>query len=245
MVPYPSLLKDIIDQAAKQKDSKKGPLKAVFDLDSTLFDVSHRITQIFHQFAKLSDIAEKFPEASKQLLALTPKATDWGVKKTLMRINFKSPGDDFLKTLVEYWKKHFFSSDFLHIDRPYPGATEFVQDLFKAGADILYLTGRDIPRMLKGTLASLRAHSFPLDENHANVFLKPSTQIADTDFKKEFFLKLDQSKGDVWFFENEPVNIKLVLDCCPHVKVVFVTTVHSEKNPEPGVHIPRISGFTL
>jgi hypothetical protein len=97
--------------------------------------------------------------------------------------------------------------------------------------------------MLKGTLESLSFYGFPIEKDHANVFLKPSTETGDGEFKRDFFLKLDRSPGEVWFFENEPKNIELVLTHCPHIKVVFVATVHSEKHPEPGQHIPRISGF--
>jgi hypothetical protein len=238
----PKFLEDILKVARRAKGSKP-PLKAIFDLDSTLFNVSPRITKIFHLFAEQDEIKKHFPEASKELLLLTPHDSDYGVRKTLTRIKFRSPGDDFIMELVEFWKKHFFSSEFLDIDVPYPGAKDFVQSLHDAGADILYLTGRDIPRMLEGTLKSLKKNGFPLNKDHGNVFLKPSIEVGDGEFKRDFFLKLNRDPGEVWFFENEPKNIDLVLTHCPHIKVVFVATVHSEKYPEPGLHIPRISGF--
>jgi hypothetical protein len=235
-----ALLTSILEQAL-ELTKKNEPLKAIFDLDSTLFDVSFRIAKIMHDFA--ATVADQYPEASKKLLTLVPDPSDFGVKKTLMRLNFEAPNEEFIKNLVEYWKRHFFSSDYLYLDQPYPGAKKYVNELHQAGAEIYYLTGRDIPGMLKGTIDSLKFHGFPIAEDHTNLVLKPSTNISDHDFKKDFFKNLDLNSKNIWFFENEPTNIHLVNENSPHINIVFVNTVHSGKAPEPGVQISRIPGF--
>ena len=222
---------------------KISPLKVIFDLDSTLFDVSPRITKIIHLFAEQNEIKENYPEESKILLSLRSHESDYGVKKTLTRIGFQPPNMEFIKSLVDFWKKAFFSNAYLEFDQPYDGAPEFVRELHKAGAEIYYLTGRDVPRMLDGTIKSLRAHGFPLNDDHSGLVLKPSTEISDHDFKAEFFKGLNSDSGETWFFENEPKNIHLVEKLTPKIKIVFVATVHSGKEPEPENHIQRISGF--
>jgi hypothetical protein len=242
MRAYPPLLSEMIESAKRQK-AKGAPLQAIFDLDSTLFDVSHRIAKILHHFADLPEIREKYPEAASFISRLEPHRLDYGVKRTLNRVGFKLPDEDFAKTIEKYWKKHFFADTYLMYDQPYPGATAFVNDLYKAGGEISYLTGRDIPRMFQGTVASLKQHGFPVDPEHTNVALKPNTGISDSEFKKDFFLKMDKSPGPVWFFENEPKNIHLVMEHCPHIEIVFVETVHSEKMELPPPSIRRISGF--
>ena len=61
----------------------------------------------------------------------------------------------------------------------------------------------------------------------SNLFLKPSAEIRDHDFKKKFFEEMEKTSEEIWFFENEPTNIYLVLKISPHVNIVFVDTVHS------------------
>lgn len=238
----PQQLLDKLVQTAKTRP-KDSPLQAIFDLDSTLFDVSPRITKIIHNFAETKEIKEKYPEASLALLKLEAHESDYGIKKTLMRIGFRPPSEEFIRKLVDYWKKDFFSNNFLYCDKPYPGAAEFVTHLHEAGADIFYLTGRDIPRMLEGTIKSLKANGFPLKKDNSDLILKPNTEVSDHEFKGEFFKGIDNRFDEVWFFENEPKNIYLVEKITPQVKIVFVATVHSDKDPEPESHIQRISGF--
>jgi hypothetical protein len=240
----PPLLDQILGDARAHKVSGVG-LTAIFDLDSTLFDVSPRISTILHEFARLPEIKTRYPSQSDQLLALTPHEKDYGVRRTLERVQFRLPDDaeEFKTKVVEFWRKLFFSNDYLIYDKPYPGALEYVQDLHKAGARIMYLTGRDALRMGRGTIESLKQHGFPLDPDSANLIMKPTPDERDHDFKRDFFSEIDRVTGDVWFFENEPLNIHLVLQVSPHIKVVFLDTVHSGNAPLPGDVVPRISGF--
>lgn len=242
MASFPALLKKIIAEAEDHK-AKGHSLKAIFDLDSTLFDVSPRISKILQSFADLPEIRATYPKESEFLLTVEPHPQDYGVRKTLERYGVSFENQEFLKILVEYWKKLFFANEYLKYDRPYPGAAEYVTTLYKAGADIYYLTGRDVPRMREGTIQSLKDHRFPLTGTHSNLILKPDSQVSDAPFKKEFLERMDHSRGPVWFFENEPVNINLVLEHCPHIRVVFVETVHSQKAAIPPDSVPRIEGW--
>lgn len=215
-------------------------VKVIFDLDSTLFDVSPRIAQILREFAAEPEMEQRYPSESAILKKVEAHPADYGIKRTLQRYQFPFRDMEFFKLLVEFWKKKFFSDDYLKYDQPYEGAKDFVQQLSKEGAEILYLTGRDIPRMKKGTVESLIEHGFPvLSEDH--LMLKPNTEIGDVEFKKNYFEKMEHKH--VWFFENEPANILVVLDIAPHVQVVFVDTVHSGTGPLPPENVMRITSW--
>jgi hypothetical protein len=244
IVKNENLLQEIVKKAAFAKKGGE-PFTAIFDLDSTLFDVSPRISKILQAFAALPNIKTRFKKEAEILSTIQPHSSDYGVRRTLARhgVSMEDTTPEFAELLVSFWKKNFFGNEYLIYDAPYPGAVKYVLDLEKAGAKILYLTGRDVPRMLPGTIQSLRAHGFPLDSKNINLILKPSATERDHDFKKRFFEEMEKSKGEVWFFENEPTNIYLVLETSPHVKIVFVETVHSEAVPVPGDETLRISGF--
>ncbi len=243
MSKRPELLEQILKETVTSKSSGSR-LKAIFDLDSTLFDVSPRITKILHDFAELPEIKTQYAQEAALLRTVKPHVGDYGVKRTLARYGFNiAPTEEFVRLLVEFWKKGFFANQYLKYDIPYEGAVEFVNDLYNLGADIYYLTGRDIPRMHQGSVESLKQWNFPLDNDHANLILKPNTGIEDFNFKKDFFMKMDHSTGPVWFFENEPINIRLVLENCPHIKLVYLDTVHSETEAPPPAHVPRIKGY--
>ena len=238
----PDILNKILTEA-REHQRRGTPTRAIFDLDSTLFDVSPRIARILNDFAADPEMLLRFPNETKVLALVEPHVKDYGVRRTLERYGFEPPSPEFAKILVDYWKGHFFGNDYLKYDMPYPGSQTFVQDLYALGTEIYYLTGRDIPRMLQGTINSLEQHGFPLKSDRSNLILKPVTGSDDAVFKKDFFLQMDRSSGPAWFFENEPANIYTVIEHCPHINIIFVETVHSESMPPPGANIPKICGF--
>lgn len=216
----------------------KSDSTVIFDLDSTLFDVSPRITAILHNFALNPEHQRKYPEYCEQILKVKPDPSDYGVRRTLERHGVHLTDMNFGFMLVEYWKERFFSGQYIHHDTPYEGAVEFVHDVKAKGAQVLYLTGRDIPRMKDATIESLKAHGLPLTHNTENLILKPSPDISDAAFKQKYFANLKQ--GKYYFFENEPLNIHLAMVESPYVKPIFVDTVHSNRAPLPSERVPRI-----
>src|SRR5689334_5339370 len=111
----------------------------IFDLDSTLYNVSHRTQKIMEAFAREPEMSQAFPEEVARLPNVKVELRDWGMKEAFIRAAFKA-SDKFAMSIRDYWNKHFFSSLFLHEDKPYPGAVEYVNALDKAGAQIWYLT---------------------------------------------------------------------------------------------------------
>lgn len=184
-MPFQSALKGLLTIVEDHKSSV--PVHVFFDLDSTLFSVRRRTQTILRQFA--DEYKDQFPEQTRVLRNIELLDTDWGIKSALIRsgISFDL---NFGPAVRDYWKLHFFSSTFLHLDDPYPGAVQFVQRLASAGAVVSYLTGRDRHRMGSGTIDSLRAHGFPLDTNANHLMMKPSLAISDVDYKEAVFAEL-------------------------------------------------------
>lgn len=227
-------------ELARQRQTEEGvaPLLAIFDLDSTLFEVSPRSQAILEEFIAHPEAQSRYPEEIVELEKLTIHPLDWGIRPTLERSQIRSTWD-FFETVRDFWVERFFNNNYLHHDKLYEGALEFVQELHGAGATIKYLTGRDRERMGEGTLRVLRERMFPIANPHSHVILKPHSSLEDAAYKVERIRELSKRYDEIWFFENEPVIIHEVRAQLPHVNVVFVETIHSGKADAPK-NIPRI-----
>ncbi len=220
MSAIPTNLNEILNISAQNAAQNKSTL-AVFDLDSTLFNVSTRTQKILHEFADLHKI--------DHLKNVEIKLEDWGMKEALIRAGYKAEDDlEMLKSIRDFWSERFFSNEYLHYDVPYLGAISFVQDLADTGCEIFYLTGRDQARMYKGTVEVLNKWGFPYKKE--NLFLKPEKSQDDELYKLDWFKALDDARyTNIFFFENEPVNINAITKFCPQVDVIFLDTTHSRK----------------
>lgn len=217
----------------------------VFDLDSTLFDVSPRLEKVLLDFAKIPEHQREFPKQIEFFKNIQILKQDWGIREILIRAGLEGHHHDFQNKVRQYWIKHFFSNDALVHDVPYAGAVEFVQSLSAIGADIIYLTGRDIHRMGDGSKKSLRQWGFPLDELTQRLILKPHQGLDDAAFKNDWFMSLPKNKYEkIWYFENEPVNINLIRKARPEVEIIFFDSTHSGEATPPD-DLPRILHFLL
>jgi hypothetical protein len=194
---------------------------AVFDLDSTLFNVSTRTQKILSEFAEQHQF--------ERLKSVQVKHEDWGIKEAVLRAGFSIEDDiEVLKQLRDFWSERFFTSEYLHYDVPYLGAICFVQELAETGCEIKYLTGRDNSRMRKGTVEVLKKWGFPFTDE--NLFLKPNRSQEDELYKLDWFKELNHSDyKKIFFFENEPVNVNAITHSCPEVEIIFLETTHARK----------------
>ncbi len=233
MVDNSSNLNEILKITSKIAAQNMRTL-AVFDLDSTLFNVSTRTQKILLDFAHL--------HSKEDLKSIEVFHTDWGIKEALMRGGYHFDEHiEFHTQLKDFWFEHFFSNKYLQYDVPYPGAIEFVLELANAGAEILYLTGRDVHRLGQGSKDVLLKWGFPCSDKQ--LILKPHRSMNDELFKRDWFIDLDRSYFQkVYFFENEPVNINAVLQSCPDVEIIFLDTTHARKQTVTAP-ITRIPNF--
>lgn len=242
MTQHGRYLEKILTEMAHLTSQSHSSL-AVFDLDSTLFDVGPRLKKILHDFAANPQHQKKYPEACKALAKAQTERTDWGIKDAVMRAGLGDHSTELHHDLRDFWKAWFFSNDYLQYDIPYEGAVEFVQQVAQKGADIAYLTGRDIHRMGKGSREVLEKWQMPVDEHKARLVLKPLKGMDDAQFKSDWFAEIPSNKyKKIWFFENEPVNVNLVRSLHKHIEIVFFDSTHSRKEVPP-LDVPRIINF--
>lgn len=239
-------MSEILEQVFKKiETAHKNGLKTitVFDLDSTLFDVNPRLEKVLLDFADVKVHQERFPEQIQHFKNIKAHRTDWGIRKTLIRAGLTHADPEFQNAVKDFWRKNFFSNEYLVYDVPYDGAVEYVQQLFTLGAEIHYLTGRDEKRMGQGSRDVLRKWGFPLDEVRAHLALKPRQGMDDGLFKRDWFVHLNhQDYKEIWFFENEPVNINWIARTSPHVNIVFFDSTHQGLEEAPA-NIPKIMNF--
>ncbi len=218
---------------------------AVFDIDSTLFDVSPRVERILMDFAEEPTSKANFPKQIQLFKDISTHRKDWGFKNALERAGLDGHHPEFQEALRKYWYQRFFSNDYLQYDLPYDGAVEYVNKAANLGAEVVYLTGRDVERMGSGSALTLKHAGFPLDDRQTQLVLKPHKGMDDAEFKTNWFTGLPKNHyADVWFFENEPVNIHHLRQRHPEVNVVFFESTHAGK-ASPPEDIPKIMHFLL
>jgi hypothetical protein len=225
----PPVLDEIMDQV--RKSSAENPV-LVFDLDSTLFNNGPRTRQILVELALEDDTLRPL---QPKLQAL-PNDLPYLVGDTLKRVGLA--GGESTDRLVKGWAQRFFSDTYCVFDQPYPGAVEFVREAARQGATIVYLTGRDAPRMAVGTTESLRRSGFPVATPNALLIMKPSGQVEDEAFKRTALETIHRSGLVIATFENEPRNANLFAERWPKAIHVFLTT-----NSDPKKVVPLAKGI--
>ena len=232
------VLTEVEERAARVVERGERPV-AVFDLDGTLFHNGSRTKAIWLDAARRS--RKDFPDLQGKLEILDPLTLPYRVKSALPGLGVTDPAAQ--KMLMDAWVAGFFSDDFIQFDVPLAGAAEFVNGLRDAGTTVVYLTGRDAPRMLVGTTASLRETGFPLGVHATELIMKPDPAVEDSLFKAGVFDYLDGLGVVVGVFENEPGNVNALAARFPTAVGVFLDTNHRPEAPPVDPHLPRISDF--
>ena len=232
------ILAQVLAEASRMKDAL-----VVFDLDSTLLNVQPRTLQIFKDFVKQKPIQRQFPLAYSVISNMGTLSDErYRIEDHISDLGLEGLGEDFLQQLITFWKRHFFSNDYLKHDLPYTGVFDFLMALKSHQVNILYLTGRS-QKMEDGTRKSLLDLGFPLESEQARLILKAEKSMDDAFFKKKVILEMDRKHKPIWFFENEPFIVNPIFRELPHIQVIFVDTVHSNRESDPHQNIPQIQSF--
>lgn len=238
------ILGQVLVQIGKNREQGLTSL-VVFDLDSTLFNVAPRMEKILREFAQVPDHRARFPKEIEAFDRIQMQKGDWGIFDSLVRAGLDGHHPELEEAVREFWKPRFFSDSYLNHDVPYDGAAEYVRAIEENGADIVYLTGRDVARMGRGSLEVLEKWDFPVDGARSHLVLKPDKAMDDALFKTDWFLALPKDKyADIWFFENEPVNIHSLMPAAAHVKIIFFDSTHSGKAAAP-TDLPTVIHFLM
>ena len=231
------ILKSILKEAS-QADAGL----AIFDLDSTLIDVRHRVLRIFKDFVNVEGVKKRFPKAFNVISntsSLHPNR--YFIEDHMKDLNLDGLGDVFIEEILKFWKQSFFNNNYLKYDLPYPGALDFVNKMQDYPIKIVYLTGRDKPRMEEGTYKSLLNIGFPIDDTQ--LILKPHKSMDDALYKKEVIFDFDKKYRPIWFFENEPFVVNPVFEEASHINVIFFDSNHSQREKAANCKIPSIKSF--
>jgi hypothetical protein len=152
--------------------------------------------------------------------------SDHGLESAVRRAGIEFHDEELKKKLIHFWRDRFFTDEYLETDRPFVGASEYVQELHALGAHIYYLTGRDWIRMGLGTPRELLRWKFPLNCERAELLMKPRKGLDDAEFKASELFRI---KNATWFFENEPIIIHYVESKMPQLNIVYMESSHSGK----------------
>ena len=234
----PELLDETLKACEKAVAEKQLPV-VVFDLDSTLFDNAPRNRAIIEEFAET--VKDKYPDFYKAVKAMKNENLAYSLDDTLKNIGIND--DKILKELKKVWYDKFFTDKYVVLDKAYEGAVDYVAKLHKAGAKIVYLTGRDTPDMEKGTLQSLKDYKFPIGDTNSVLLTKPEKKIKDDEYKKTASAEILKMGKVIASFDNEPKNVNLFKGVFPGAIVVFVETNHSPKAVPVNASIPWIKSW--
>jgi len=221
-----TLLRSILDRVRKQAETN--PPVLVFDLDGTLMDNRPRVVAILHELAHAW--RERHPEAAERCGRVQPDDIVYGFVENLRRLGVTDP--HLHQEGFDFWKERFFADLHVKHDVEVSGAQKYVRACHKAGAVIVYLTGRDLPNMALGSFASLRDLGFPIGVVGAELVVKPTFEMLDSDFKRSVASELRRLGTVIAVFDNEPLNVNLFLETYPAATGVFLDTQYAP-NPPP------------
>lgn len=200
----------------------------VFDIDGTLTDPSPRTRALFEAYATTH--ARDRARLRAGLAKVPVERYAYAPESTLARMGVRDTA--LVRRITKAWADGFFANKYLGRDTPLAGAPAYVDSLWRHGAYVVYLTGRDAPRMLEGTAAALRDRGFPIAHPRAVLVMKPDPKMGDLVFKKAVFDDVARVGPVAGVFENEPANLQAMADRFPDAIAVFVDTTHDPKKTE-------------
>ncbi len=235
----PGLLQGILAEVRTAYNRQERPM-VIFDVDGTLFDNRPRIVTILKEYAD-KELKRVRPEDARKFTALSIDRVSYRLTDTLTGIGVTDPA--VVNNANVFWSQRFFNDDYLKYDIPTPGSVNYVRTLYSNGARIVYLTGRDAPRQLIGTVKALRDRGYPIGIQGTELIMKPTMQTQDAVFKQQVTNYLRHYGKIIAAFDNEPANVNVYRRAFPKAKVVLHGAPHSPNAPPLLPNIQRLSNF--
>ena len=230
-----SIHRTILDAVGARR--KERPV-CIFDLDGTLYENRPRTLRILHAVA--ASLESEHRDDASTILALSWQDLAYRVEDSLRP---RGVSEVVIDRCIAAWRKRFFTDTACSDDIPLRGAVRFVRQCYDRGATVVYLTGRDIPGMLVGTVRTLRDDGFPVGVPRTELVLKPTFEEPDIAFKQRMFDALDELGTVLATFENEPGNANKFLARWPSAYSVFVATQWAPGAPPIDDGVVRIADF--
>jgi hypothetical protein len=211
----------------------------IFDLDSTLLDNRPRQAKIFVDFATAHGVPE--------LLQARPEHWEgWDLRAPMAKLGLSADRiEQIFPILKDFWSERFFTSDYCQLDVPIAGAPFFTSEIARAGAQVVYLTGRH-EGMRAGTMTSFARHGFPLPPGNGRpvyLVMKPTLDESDDAFKAAAHAKVRELGAVVAAFDNEPTHVNDLAQSFPEAIVVHLATDHSGRQVALQSGIASIPSF--
>jgi hypothetical protein len=237
---------EISDRVSKEIQVGGRPI-VIFDLDSTLYEVGPRTFKIIQDWTE-SPRGSMVPEFRDWVRSLKEDHVRYSVAETLEEAFLRHKqvpawGEnrrEWIESIQRFWFERFFTDEYLIFDRAYPRAMEFVSQVYRSGAEVVYLTGRHEGNMGRGTILNLVRDGFPWGFDRIHLLMKPRFEIPDLEFKLGASLEFCRSGRLIASFENEPPNIAALYRQFPEAMHVFVDTVCGAAGADPCVGLYRI-----
>ncbi|MGK5084035.1 HAD family hydrolase [Bdellovibrionota bacterium FG-1] len=232
------VLRQIIQAVESGTWAETTPL-VIFDVDDTLFDSRTRTVAIMRDIAGQAEVIREYPEAARQLATVALNDIRFFHDDTMKSLGITDPA--IITKFRDLWAAQFFSN-LCAMDTPINGAAEYVHELADAGAQIIYLTGRDEPRMGPGTRDGLLRNGFPMD-NSVQLLMKPDAKMDDLVYKTDAFRRISTMGKVIAGFENEPRNLNEMHRNFPDAIMIFLDTIHSNRPDVPTEGAVWVDGF--
>lgn len=234
-----------LKKALQIAEQKKEQAFFVFDVDSTLFCMRHRMQAIIRDCVKCPHFRQKFAEHLKRIQKVVVTDRDWSIQEIMSRHGFVE-NDPLVLTVEQIWKKKFFSNDYLHLDQPYKGSASYLHLISKQQVQLYYLTARNQATMDKGTLQSFRKWNLPLKhEKHLIMKKKSESHLSDAEYKLKYLKEMIAQQACVLFFENEPVILNFTNQHLPSVQLYWINSTHCRQEKPPQNALPLSMDYSL
>lgn len=221
-------LVQVLNQVRQSYNKQERPM-VIFDIDGTLLDNRARHLQILKEYGT-QELKGVRPDAATRLANMTLQMVRYRLTDTLTMAGVTEQA--VVNNAAVFWSQRFFVDEYLKYDKPTTGSVNFVRQLYSSGARIVYLSGRDAPRQLIGTVKSLRDHGFPIGIQGTELILKPSAQTQDAIFKQQVTNYLRHYGKVIATFDNEPANANVYRRAFTQA-VCFIYTAPHSPNPPP------------
>jgi beta-phosphoglucomutase-like phosphatase (HAD superfamily) len=230
----------VLERVQQTIEAGRNPV-VVFDLDATLYDNRPRTLEILMEYRE--EVFESHPDVAEALGVVTAERIEYLLSDSLRGCGITR--SDIVQDITRFWRERFFTDEYVQRDTTIDGAAEYVQACHEAGAIIVYMTGRDVPGMLLGTVASLRDCGFPIGVAGIELVLKPDANLPDEAFKRGALPTLDRLGEMVAFFDNEPANCNLARSMFPESLVVLLETQRVPYAPPLAEDIEVVADFRI
>jgi hypothetical protein len=149
-----------------------------------------------------------------------------------------------VRDITNFWHTRYHDSAYVAHDTAEPGASDFTLRVHSAGANVVYLSARDIPGMLIGSITALRDHGFPIAEPGVQLAFKPDATLSDEAHKRECLPELARGGEVVAVFDADPAVCAMAFGYFPEAVVGLMDTWEIEP-PAPESGLFHVRDFRL